>query len=146
MVKNPDYRLGQLITVATKPSEPHPSTFYIEDDIMLEKLKSLAEEKKSTPTEDIDTPYWKKYSDLCRIKPEEVSMELIEDMLNTLKPDGKNSVITPIKLMELSGAPVSDEKWLNNQGLRVNRIRKLLEELHVKNVIKPVEIGYEIVD
>jgi uncharacterized protein YihD (DUF1040 family) len=39
--ENPDLRLGQLIVSAAKPSEPCPQVFYIEDDVMLVKLKDL---------------------------------------------------------------------------------------------------------
>ena len=27
--ENPDFRLGQLLTVVSRPSTPHPTTFYI---------------------------------------------------------------------------------------------------------------------
>ncbi|MBQ4820973.1 hypothetical protein [Aquimarina sp. MMG016] len=36
--ENPDYRLGQLIVIATKPKEPCPAVFYKEDDEMLDGL------------------------------------------------------------------------------------------------------------
>ncbi|NOQ70417.1 MAG: hypothetical protein GQ574_00325 [Crocinitomix sp.] len=35
---NPDYRLGQLIVIATKPKEPCPAVFYQEDDDLLAGL------------------------------------------------------------------------------------------------------------
>lgn len=41
---NPDFRLGQLIMVASRPKTPCPGVFYIEDDKMLEGL--LKFEKK----------------------------------------------------------------------------------------------------
>lgn len=34
----PDMRLGQLIYNAVSPKEPCPAIFYIEDDVLLEKL------------------------------------------------------------------------------------------------------------
>jgi uncharacterized protein YihD (DUF1040 family) len=39
--ENPDFRLGQLIVNAVKPSEPCPQVFYVEDDVMMNKLKDL---------------------------------------------------------------------------------------------------------
>ena len=56
---NPDFRLGQLITVAARPSNPHPTTFYIEDDKMLEGLKSFGEQKTNNETSE---PLWIKHS------------------------------------------------------------------------------------
>lgn len=41
---NPDYRLGQLIVAATRPKNPCPDIFYIEDDELLIGLLKL--EKK----------------------------------------------------------------------------------------------------
>lgn len=35
---NPDFRLGQLIVIATKPKEPCPEVFYKEDNDLLEGL------------------------------------------------------------------------------------------------------------
>jgi hypothetical protein len=39
--ENPDFRLGQLIVAAAKPKDPCPQIFYLEDDIMKEKLDEL---------------------------------------------------------------------------------------------------------
>jgi uncharacterized protein YihD (DUF1040 family) len=38
---SPDLRLGQLIVNAVRPSEPCPQVFYIEDDVMLDRLRAL---------------------------------------------------------------------------------------------------------
>jgi uncharacterized protein YihD (DUF1040 family) len=39
--ENPDFRLGQLIVAAAKPQDHCPQVFYLEDDLMKEKLKNL---------------------------------------------------------------------------------------------------------
>jgi hypothetical protein len=39
--ENPDFRLGQLIVNAVRPNEPCPQVFYVEDDVMKNKLKDL---------------------------------------------------------------------------------------------------------
>ncbi len=36
--RHPDLRLGQLIVVLAKPTEPCPGVFYIEDDVLTERL------------------------------------------------------------------------------------------------------------
>ena len=54
---NPDFRLGQLITVAARPSSPHPTTFYIEDDKMLEGFKTLGQIRNIDETTE---QIWKK--------------------------------------------------------------------------------------
>lgn len=38
---NPDFRLGQLLVNATKPKNPCPEVFYIEDDKILVGLLDL---------------------------------------------------------------------------------------------------------
>jgi hypothetical protein len=39
--ENPDFRLGQIIVAAARPKDPCPQVFYLEDDIMKEKLEDL---------------------------------------------------------------------------------------------------------
>ena len=34
-LESPDLRLGQLVAIAVKPSEPCPAVFYVEDDALL---------------------------------------------------------------------------------------------------------------
>ena len=36
--QNPDLRLGQLVVIATKPDEPCPEVFHVEDDVLLRGL------------------------------------------------------------------------------------------------------------
>jgi hypothetical protein len=61
-MKNPDYRLGQLIAFASRPSTPHP-----------------------TNPQDTKIPDWEENPDICRIKPEDVSIELIQELLSIIK-------------------------------------------------------------
>jgi len=44
---NPDFRLGQLIVVGTKPKEPCPSVFHIEDKKLLEGLLTFENREES---------------------------------------------------------------------------------------------------
>lgn len=37
---NPDLRLGQLIVILANPSQPCPEVFYLEDDVLLDRLKA----------------------------------------------------------------------------------------------------------
>jgi hypothetical protein len=39
--ENPDFRLGQLIVNAVRPNEPCPQVYYVEDDMMTDKLRDL---------------------------------------------------------------------------------------------------------
>lgn len=39
--ENPDFRLGQLIVNAVRPSVPTPEIFHIEDEIIEQKLEEL---------------------------------------------------------------------------------------------------------
>lgn len=38
---NPEYRLGQLMVIASGPNKPCPTVFHMEDDAMLEGLLAL---------------------------------------------------------------------------------------------------------
>lgn len=40
-LQNPDLRLGQLIIAASKPKEPCPEIFYIEDAQLSKRLRRL---------------------------------------------------------------------------------------------------------
>ena len=46
---NPDFRLGQLIIIATKPNESCPELFYKEDDVMLAELLNFENRTKRNP-------------------------------------------------------------------------------------------------
>lgn len=35
---NPDLRLGQIVVIATKPRDPTPEIFHIEDELLLQGL------------------------------------------------------------------------------------------------------------
>lgn len=140
-LENPDYRLGQLITVATRPMTPHPTTFFIEDDKMLNGLKSFGTENVN---QDSTVAYWDKYPNISRINPEDISLKLILEFVSIIKKDKSEFVITPKKLMKLNGAPVSDEKWFSQQKSRIDKIESLLRELKIRNLLEEVEVGYGI--
>ncbi len=141
-MENPDFRLGQLITVLTKPSDPHPGTFYIEDDTMLNRLKRYGEKNEEVNSRVI--PYWKKYPDFIRMKTEDISVEIIQDMMEVIKAEKTNITITPIKLMQLIGAPILDEKWMSGHTSRLEKLRTILQELKDKDILEEIEIGYGI--
>lgn len=46
--KSPDLRLGQLVVCATRPAQPCPEVFYIEDDRLAEGLRELMSRLDST--------------------------------------------------------------------------------------------------
>jgi hypothetical protein len=140
-MENPDYRLGQLITVATRPSISHPTTFYIEDDKMLNGLKSFGTEEAN---ENSSIAYWDKYPNVSRMKPEDITIELVKEFVSIIKKDKSKFVITPKKLMELDGAPVSDENWLKGQQSRINKLESLLRELKDKSLPEEIQIGYGV--
>lgn len=140
-MENPDYRLGQLITVAARPSHPHPTTFHIEDDEILKGLKSFG---TADTNENSSTPYWEKYPNVSQMKPEDINIELVKEFVSIIKMDKSKFVITPKKLMELNGAPVSDENWFSGQQSRINKLQNLLRELKEKNLLEEIQIGYGV--
>jgi len=138
---NPDYRLGQLITVATRPTTPHPGTYAIEDDEMLDGLKSIG---KPRPRNDTSIPYWEKYPQVSKIEVDKISFQLIEEYIQVLIKDKFDGIITATKLMELNGAPTDDRYWMAKQRSRILRLRELLCQIQENKLIKQEEIGYVI--
>lgn len=75
---------------------------------------------------------WKKYPDISRIEPSEITLELVKGMIDIIKDQGNIMVITPVSLMSLNGVPVSENSWLLSQKLRIKKLKVLLDEL--KNI------------
>tara|TARA_R110001592_G_scaffold138699_1_gene358175 strand:+ start:479 stop:1000 length:522 start_codon:yes stop_codon:yes gene_type:complete len=152
---NPDFRLGQLIVAGAKPKEPCPEVFYIEDENLLDGLLKF-ENRSELEAEEVKTvPDWKKYSNVSRIDPKELTLEILETLIIELKTSNKKIVITPINLMKLNGAPVSDQTWLLNQKPRIKKLKTLLVELKENGVLEErkskqdflgiKEVGYNII-
>lgn len=137
---NPDFRLGQLIVIATKPKNPSPSVFNIEDEELLKGLISFENREQIQSQESDEVPDWKKYPNVSRIKPEEITIELLEEMISAIKLHKKKIVITPINLMKLNGAPVSDNNWILSQKLRRKKIKNLLVQLKEKGILEEREL------
>jgi hypothetical protein len=138
---NPDFRLGQIITVATRPIKPHPSTFYIEDDKL---LKGLIAMNSNQPSPKIPKAYWEIYPNVCRIELNEITDDLIEEYISLLRKEKFEGIITPIKLMELNGAPIDDKHWMAKQSNRITKLRSILLNLKNMGRLIEVEIGYHI--
>ena len=153
---NPDFRLGQLIVVGAKPKEPCPEVFYIEDENLLDGLLNFDNRAELENEEPKTIPDWKKYSNVSRIDPRELTIELLKKLIIELKTSDKKIVITPINLMKLNGAPVSDQTWLLNQKPRIKRLKKLLIELKESGILEErkskqdflgiKEVGYNITE
>ncbi len=138
---NPDFRLGQLITVATRPSTPHPTTFYIEDDKMLKGLKSFGEQKINDETSE---PLWIKHSAIGKADPENLTDNNLKDLVLELNDRNEQIILTPESILDIIGAPISDKGWMNNQKPRLNKLKQLLTTLESEELLKPVQVGYKI--
>jgi len=138
---NPDFRLGQLITVVSRPSDPHPTTFYIEDDKILEGLKSFGEQK---PNDETSEPLWIKFSTIGKADPETLTANILKDLLIELYDRNEQLLLTPESILGVIGAPISDKNWMNNQKTRLNKIKQLLTLLESEGLLKPVQVGYKI--
>ncbi|TBN14672.1 hypothetical protein [Hyunsoonleella pacifica] len=153
---NPDFRLGQLIVVGVKPKEPCSEVFNIEDDDLLDGLLKFDDRAELEIEESKTVPDWKKYTNVSRIYPRELTSKLLEKLVIELKNSDKKIVITPINLMKLNGAPVSDQTWLLNQKPRIKKLKKLLTELKESGLLNErkskqdflgiKEIGYDIIE
>tara|TARA_Y100000766_G_C18443806_1_gene382679 strand:- start:36 stop:530 length:495 start_codon:yes stop_codon:yes gene_type:complete len=138
---NPDFRLGQLITVASKPSSPHPTTYYIEDEKMLKGLKSFGE--KNTNEEKFE-PLWMKYSEIGKMEPESLTVNHLKDIILELNDRNEKLILTPESVLGIIGAPIKDNGWMNNQKPRLDKIKQLFAKLESEEILKPVQVGYKI--
>ncbi|SNR14718.1 hypothetical protein [Tenacibaculum jejuense] len=153
---NPDFRLGQLIVVGANPKEHYPEIFYIEDEDLLDRLLKFDKRAKLDNEESKTVLDWKRFPNVSRLNPKELTIELLEKLIIELKNSDKKIVITPINLMKLNGAPVSDQTWLLNQKPRIKKLKKLLFELKENGLLKErkskqdflgiKEVGYDIVE
>ncbi|WP_405562395.1 hypothetical protein [Polaribacter sp. Asnod6-C07] len=152
---NPDFRLGQLIICGTKTKKSNPEVFYIEDENLLEGLLKF-ENSFDLKAQELESIYdWKTYPNVTKIEHKELSLELLSELINTLKNSEKKIVITPINLMKLNGAPVSNQAWLLGQKQRIKVLKKLLRELEENGILTErkskqdflgiKEIGFDIV-
>ncbi len=82
--ENPDYRLGQLITIATRPKYPCPEVFYIEDEDLVNGI-SLFEDRAFVSTNQKSIPYWDRCPNICLINTEDISIEMIKEMIISQK-------------------------------------------------------------
>lgn len=152
---NPDFRLGQLIVNGTKPVEPCAEIFNIEDEKLLEGLLNFENRFNAQEQSLKTTPEWKQYINVSRIKPEDLTIEILIELIEELKRSNKEIVVTPINLMKLNGAPVSDQTWLLNQKSRIKKLKKFLIELKENGVLSErklkqdfkgiKETGYDII-
>ena len=151
---NPDFRLGQLIVVGAKPKEPCPEVFYIEDEDLLDGLLKFDKRAELGNEEPKTVPDWKRFSNVSRLDPNELTIQLLEKLIIELKNSDKKIIITPINLMKLNGAPVSDQTWLLNQKPRIKKLKKLLIDLKENGLLNErksrqdflgiKEVGYDI--
>lgn len=153
---NPDYRLGQLIVVGASADKPNSDVFNIEDEDLLNGLLKFDKRAKLDNEEPRTVPDWKRFSNVSRLDPKELTIELLEKLIIELKNSDKKIVVTPINLMKLNGAPVSDQTWLLNQKPRIKKLKKLLIELKENGLLNErkskqdflgiKEVGYDIVE
>ena len=153
---NPDFRLGQLIVVGTKPKEPCAEVFNLEDEKLLQGLLNFENRADLKTQEPKTISDWEKYPNISKIDHKEISTELLSELINELKKSDKKIVITPINLMKLNGAPVSDQTWLLSQKPRIKVLKKLLTEFEESGILTQrkskqgflgiKEIGYDIAE
>ncbi len=153
---NPDFRLGQLIVVGASADKPNSDVFNIEDEDLLNGLLKFDKRAELHNEEPEEIPDWKRFSNVSRLDPKELTLELLKKLIIELKDSDKNIVITPINLMKLNGAPVSDQTWLLNQKPRIKKLKKLLVELKENGILTErkskqdflgiKEVGYDIVE
>lgn len=152
---NPDFRLGQLIVVGTKTKQGCPEVFNIEDEKLIQGLLSF-ENRAESKNQKTKTPGdWQEYTNISRIDPNELTIELLTKLIDELKTANKEIIITPINLMRLNGAPVSDQTWLLNQKLRSKKLKRLLIQLKENRILEErkskqdfkgiKETGYDII-
>ena len=53
-------------------------------------------------------------------------------------------ILTPESVLGVIGSPIEDKGWMKNQKTRLNKIKQILAVLESEEILKPVQIGYEI--
>lgn len=138
---NPDLRLGQLIVNATRPKDPCPSVFFIEDEDLVKGIRGIGKPRALNETKRI--PYWEIYPEIISIELEQLTPELIKQFIEAIKKEQPNLIITPRSMMQLIGAPISDHGWMNKQKRRVEKLKRILAQLQEAGEIENVEVGYK---
>lgn len=141
--ENPDLRLGQIITIATRPKNACPEVFFIEDEDILKGIQSIGKESEILESKR-RMPYWEIYPELIKINIEEITFELVKQFIEAVRKEKPNQILTPRSMMKLVGAPIEDLNWLDKQKERIDKLDNLLRVLENNGKIERVEIGYKI--
>ncbi len=141
--ENPDLRLGQIITIATRPKNTCPEVFFIEDEDILKGIQSIGKESEILESKR-RMPYWEIYPELIKINIEEITFELVKQFIEAVRKEKPNQILTPRSMMKLVGAPIEDLNWLDKQKERIEKLDNLLRVLENNGKIERVEIGYKI--
>ncbi len=141
--ENPDLRLGQIITIATRPKNACPEVFFIEDEDILKGIQSIGKESEILESKR-RMPYWEIYPELIKINIEEITFELVKQFIEAVRKEKPNQILTPRSMMKLVGAPIEDLNWLDKQKERIEKLDNLLRVLENNGKIERVEIGYKI--
>ena len=141
---NPDFRLGQLICVFTRPYSPCNEIFNIEQENLLLGIERFENRFNGGDNKTVDK-YWERYPNISNIAEDDISIELIESFIEKLRKENNQITITPTNLMKLNNAPVNDNIWLKKQTGRVKKIQDILIEIAKKNTLEVIEIGYKLI-
>ena len=139
---NPDFRLGQLLVVAARPKTPCPEVFYIEDDKLLAGLLSYENRKNEDPAPLEPLPAYKERPNIASIKVEYIRIDDVKKLIDIIKTEDQQMVISPISLLSFLGAPATDDSWISTQKPRVNKLKALLEQLKDEGFLEG--FGYKI--
>lgn len=140
---NPDYRLGQLLVVAVRPTSPAPQIFNIEDEDLMLGLKAFAKKESISSTNEAKL-YWERYPNVSKIDPKQIKLELVESFVNVLKEENNQIIITPRNLIKLNGTPIDNSSWIDKQTERIEKLKFLLTEIEKKRMIIEIQKGYKI--
>jgi len=138
---NPDFRLGQLICVFARPSQPCNDLFNIEEDDLLKGIDKFLN-RLNTMDNNVKDGFWERYPKISKIPTDEITVDIIESFIKQLKLENNKITITPKNLMKLNNAPISDKNWMSKQDSRIRKIEIFLTQLEMKEIISESEVGY----
>lgn len=141
--ENPDLRLGQIITIATRPKSPCPDIFSIEDEDVLIGIQSIRNKVVNSEVNK-RKPYWEIYPEIIKMKSEEITTELINQFIEAVRKEKPDHILTPRSMMKLIGAPVDDLNWLSKHKDRIEKLNFILKIIEDNGEIEIAEIGYKI--
>ena len=76
------------------------------------------------------------YPKISELNIEQVTEELIWDIIEKSKKNGKLLIITPLSIFKLTGFNISDQSAVLEQKTKINKIKRILKKLEIDGSLR----------